>query len=47
MWNLKKNELIYKTETDIEKKFVVTKEEGREGYIGSLGLMLNITMYKK
>ena len=41
MWNLKydTNELIYKTErlTDVENKFMITKEEG-EGIKGSLRL---------
>ena len=42
MWSLKydTNELIYKTETDtdIENRFVVAKEVGWLGLIGSLGL---------
>ena len=42
MWNLKydTNELIYETNrlTDIENRIVVAKGEGREGWIGSLGL---------
>ena len=41
MWNLKyyTNKLIYKTETDLEKRLVVAKGEGvEEGSTVSLGL---------
>ena len=39
MWDLKNstNELICKTETDIENKLMVQEEKRTEGYIRSMG----------
>ena len=50
MWNLKKdtNEFIYKAEivTDIESKFMVTKEEGGRNKLGVRDQHVHSTKYK-
>ena len=50
MWNLKydTNELIYKTETDLENKVMVTKgEKGREGINWEIGTDIYTLLYIK